>query len=242
MKRILALILVLSMVFVLAACGKDEEGTPTGENTGATTNPTESTAATTCQHTWGDWRTETEALVGKAGTEKRTCSTCAASETQETSKNAAINSFDDWLLGSFYDAASSHDMWIGENLVETNMVNTYIDYIFFHENEGSETTVSVSQYLEKAKVYFSMSEEALDRLVYGHGETVEIGFQNPSYSIYDFVGYKHDGDSTYTIYYEKPYGDTCYFEVKLEYNLLNDKPNRYISIVRTTSLPSDLTK
>ncbi len=43
MKKILALLLALVMLSTLTACGKDEEGTPTGESTGATTNTTGST-------------------------------------------------------------------------------------------------------------------------------------------------------------------------------------------------------
>ena len=43
MKRILALLLALSMLFALTACGRDNENTPTGESTGTTTNTTEST-------------------------------------------------------------------------------------------------------------------------------------------------------------------------------------------------------
>lgn len=47
MKRILALFLALVMLLTLAACGKDEESTPTGESTGETTSTTESTTNTT---------------------------------------------------------------------------------------------------------------------------------------------------------------------------------------------------
>ena len=43
MKKIIALLLALSMLFALTACGEDNENTPPGESTGATTNTTEST-------------------------------------------------------------------------------------------------------------------------------------------------------------------------------------------------------
>ena len=42
MKKILALLLALSMLFALTACGGDNENTPTGESTGETTSTTES--------------------------------------------------------------------------------------------------------------------------------------------------------------------------------------------------------
>lgn len=43
MKKILALLLALSMLFALTACGGDDKTTPTGESTGETTSTTEST-------------------------------------------------------------------------------------------------------------------------------------------------------------------------------------------------------
>lgn len=43
MKRLFALLLALSMLFALTACGGDDNTTPTSESTGATTNTTEST-------------------------------------------------------------------------------------------------------------------------------------------------------------------------------------------------------
>ncbi|MBQ7033954.1 MAG: hypothetical protein IJN25_09910 [Clostridia bacterium] len=269
MKKFLALLFVLAMLFCLTACGEkkgaENNSTPeayhvhsySSKVTTEATCGTEGVKTFTCacgetytekiaatgEHAWGNWTTETAALVGKDGTQKRTCTACAATETGTTTENAAINSFEDLLLGCFFDIATGHDMYIGKNLVETNLVNSYIDHIFFHENEGTETTVSVSQYLEKAKVYFSMSKEAQDRLVYGYTDTVEIGFQNPSFSVYDFLGYKHNSGKTYTIYYKQDFGtEKYYFEVVLEYNLLEGQPNRYLSIVRINALPTDITK
>lgn len=47
MKKIIALLLALSMLFALTACGGDDENTPTGESTGETTSTTESTTNAT---------------------------------------------------------------------------------------------------------------------------------------------------------------------------------------------------
>lgn len=273
MKKILTLLFALAMLSCLTACGGNKESKSTTPSTTAATEPhthsykSEVTTAAICdkegvktftcacgdsytekidatgEHAWGEWTTETVAMIGRYGSQKRTCRICEATENRATTENAAIASFDDWLLGCFFDIATGHDMYIGQNLVETNLVNSYINHIFFHENEGTETTVSVSQYLEKAKVYFSMSKEAQDRLLYGYTDTVEIGFQNPSFSVYDFLGYKHNSGKTYTIYYKQDFGaEKYYFEVVLEYNLLEGQPNRYLSITRISALPVDITK
>ena len=47
MKKIIALLLAMSMLFALTACGGNDESTPTGESTGETTSTTESTTNTT---------------------------------------------------------------------------------------------------------------------------------------------------------------------------------------------------
>ena len=264
MKKILALLLALIMLLCLTACGGDDSAQGATEPShshsySSTEKPASCTEkgleTFTCScgytyteeilstgHAWSGWITEIPALIGKDGTEKQTCAVCMASETRTTDEFAAINSLDDWQLGCFFDGATGHDMYIGKNLVETNLVNSYIDYIFFHQNGGDATTVSAGEYLATAQQYFVLDAAALDRLLYGKGDPVEIGFQNPSYSVYDFLGYTHGGDNIYTVYYERPYGDSeaSYFAVEMEYNLLDGQPNRYISIVRITSLPDNI--
>lgn len=71
MKKSLALLLVLVMLFALTACGKDEKGTPTGESTGATTNTTESTNDPT-DGTQDSTQGTTESTTGTETTEPPT--------------------------------------------------------------------------------------------------------------------------------------------------------------------------
>lgn len=67
MKKIIALLLALSMLFALTACGGDDETTPTGESTGATTNTTESTNTT--DGTQDSTQGTTESTTGGENTE-----------------------------------------------------------------------------------------------------------------------------------------------------------------------------
>ena len=85
MKRILALLLTLVMLLTLAACGKDEESTPTGESTGATSNTTESTDDPTdgTQGTTEGTNEGTENTEGTTSTDS-TISTSKPTETPST--------------------------------------------------------------------------------------------------------------------------------------------------------------
>ena len=62
----------------------------------------------------------------------------------------------------------------------------------------------------------------------------------------EICGYTHNGDNNYTVYYaaSNSGGEECnvYWKVVLEHNAPNGKPNRYISIVRVDSIPSNITK
>ena len=68
MKKNLALLLALIMLLAMTACGKNEEGTPTDESTGATTNTTESTNDTT-DDTQNGTQGTTESTTGGDTTE-----------------------------------------------------------------------------------------------------------------------------------------------------------------------------
>ena len=71
MKKIIALLLALSMLFALTACGGDNETTPTGESTGETTSTTESTTNTT-DGTEDSTQGTTEGTTGTETTEPST--------------------------------------------------------------------------------------------------------------------------------------------------------------------------
>lgn len=71
MKKIIALLLALSMLFALTACGGDNENTPTGESTGETTNTTESTNNAT-DGTEDSTQSTTESTTGGETTDNTT--------------------------------------------------------------------------------------------------------------------------------------------------------------------------
>lgn len=57
------------------------------------------------------------------------------------------------------------------------------------------------------------------------------------------VGYTHNGGNKYTVYWNSSYNANVKpVKVELEYNLLNDKPNRYISIEFVNAIPNDIIK
>lgn len=68
MKRILALLLALVMLFCLTACGGDKKSTPAGEDTGASTNTTENTNDPT-HGTQDSMQGTTESTIGGEATE-----------------------------------------------------------------------------------------------------------------------------------------------------------------------------
>ena len=56
------------------------------------------------------------------------------------------------------------------------------------------------------------------------------------------VGYTKDSQNIYTVYYQKIGGGDINFKVKMEYNLINGKPNKYLSIEQISTIPTNITK
>ena len=335
MKKILALLLALSMLFALTACGKDNENP---ESTGTSTSTTESTTDTTdksqggtegttngdtsnttdppsttppttepptteppateppatnppttppetnpphthsytskvttsascdkdgiktftCScgdsytekinaigHSWGDWKVKTQALVDKVGTEQRTCSLCSATDTQDSTKNAAFNSFYDWAL-----------VVVVMNDYGSVNGSTLLSY----------ARCALYEYIDKAVAADTIFAALSERFAYGITDDTKkqmkdiaswqgsYDAQNDTFTLYidavdpgefKLLGYVHNGGNKYTTYYSftpHEFDTTLKFAVELEYNRTNGKPNRYLSIGRTDALPSDMIK
>ena len=61
-------------------------------------------------------------------------------------------------------------------------------------------------------------------------------------TLYYVAGYINNGGNKYTVYYDCDEDSAKPIKVELEYNLLNGKPNRYISIEKVNSIPSNITE
>ena len=333
MKRILALILALVMLFALPACGADSqnpestgiststaEGTtdPTDESQGGTdgttngdtsntteppsttpptseppateplateplaTNPSTTppetepphthsytsnvTAAASCDkdgvktftcsccdsytekiaatgHSWGDWNVKTQALVDKAGTEQRTCSVCSATDTKDSTKNAAFNSFHDW--GLVVIVCNDYGSVNGSTLL------SYARCIF---DEYIDKTVAADTIFAALSERFAygITDDAKQQMKDIASWQGSYNAQSDTFTLYmdpsdpgefKLLGYVHNGGNKYTTYYSfTPHGidTTLNFAVELEYNRANGKPNRYLSIGRTDALPGDM--
>ncbi|MBE6904557.1 MAG: hypothetical protein E7480_08130 [Ruminococcaceae bacterium] len=306
MKKGIALLLILSMLFALTACGRDNESTEsmgtitditessgnstdgeqdgiqsttvedttqTSESTGTEALHTHSynskvTTSATCNtdgvktftcscgdtytekiaaagHTWSNWKVENRALVGRVGTEKRTCSVCSVSETKNSTANDITNSFFDWALVTI----------IMNNYGDIN-ASSLLEYALCTFDEYIDKPVA------SATVFAALSERFnIDFNDTLKNEMKEIGEwrygynkENDTFTFYVYgldpgkfklLGYVYNGGSKYTTYYSfTPHGidTTLNFAVELEYKKLNGKPNKYLSIGQANKLPDNMIK
>ncbi len=308
MKKVLAILLVLAMVFSFAACGSKEDASsdtgasstitstdgdktssettnnestgdattsdttsdssseqntskptesskpadtskPTTSTTQSTSKPTDtSTPTETHTHSWGNWKIETKALIGRDGTEKRTCSGCKETETRSTTKDALRNSFFNEYLQEYF-------VWCVMNGSNPTPFDTTALFkcgdLLARDNywDGSAediatATISVDVYYKALKEYFVVSDSIINQMKAARsGNAYPVTFDGFTPGcLYYIEGYVHNSGNKYTVYYDCDDAGATPIKVELEYNLLNNKPNRYISIEKVNSIPSNITK
>lgn len=280
MKKLLAILITISLLFAFAACGEGGEISSdpassdftssdstssdvisSGDETSSTdsTSSTESQAptsstesvsstVTTHTHTWSSWTVVERALLGKDGSEKRTCSGCSETETRKRTECAVSNSFFDGGL-----------QYIFNNGYGSINGSTLLDYACheFHEHLHKDVTTSVI--FDELSKRFTVTEQLKNDMIgiaksmvqygggmYGYNEannTFNLQYQAEISNCF-LVGYIHNGGNSYSTYYKfSPFGFddiVLVFEVELEYNKLNGKPNKYISVQKVAEAPSGM--
>jgi hypothetical protein len=235
-----------STVTTKATCGKEGDKTFTCS---CGDSYTEKIAATG-QHSWGSWTLETKAFVGNDGTEKRTCKTCSASETRKTTEEALHNSF--WpyygIDGMFRYGDYSP---INEERIQGYTLLDYVGYGYEgEERDGMDFEISSAgafAFLDEHFVLTDAQKASMKEDSRYNAATDKFSLTWPGSNLNrEICGYVHNGGNNYTVYYaaSNDGGQECtvYWKVVLEHNAPNGKPNRYISIVRIASIPTDITK
>ena len=300
MKRILSLLLALTLVFALVACSNEKDTTSepdtsttqtetentdtndtqtsetdTDESSSVTETPSNSTPTTSTEtskpttsnkdnttsskptnttstpsnstpthtHSWSDWKTETKAFVGKDGTEKRTCSGCKEVEKRSTKAIAAYNSFWDCYLDEYF-------AWFvysgNQTTFDISALFKCGDLIARDECPiTQDSTIAVNDYYKALKEHFVLNDAIISQMKSQRNADVYPmtmdGFTSQPFDT--VVGYTHNGGNKYTVYWKSSYRDDVKpIKVELEYNLLNGKPNRYISIEFVNSIPNNIVK
>lgn len=227
----------------------------TAEVTAEATCNTEGTKTFTCscgdtyteaipsQHSWSDWQVETFAMVGKPGTEKRTCSVCSVSESQERTANAIANSFFD--IGFTYFARNDECKLTGPALVHYAL-NAYPEF--------RDTPVKSKTLFGKLMDYFPVTEQLMSDAKYWGALTGLYNEADDTFTIaYEtneiedgnltILGYVHQGENKYAVYFQCNNGiEDRYCEFVLEYNRPDGYCNYYVSSKIVKSLPDDMIK
>lgn len=217
-------------------------------STPTTSKPTTSTPSSTPStpthtHSWGSWKTETKALIGKDGTEKRTCSSCKEVEKRSTKTDAIVNSFLDFYLDEYF-------AWFINSGNQTTFDISALfkcgDLIARDECPiTQDSTIAVNDYYKALKEHFVLNDAIISQMksqrnADAYPMTMDGSTPQPFDTV---VGYTHNGGNKYTVYWESSYrNDVKPIKVELEYNLLNGKPNRYISIEFVNSIPNNIVK
>ena len=266
MKKLLAIFLISALVLTFVACDNGnnqvevtptptveaeeqtnvDQATPTptvsGEATPDATATAEPTATPepTCQHAWGDWTMQTKAYVSKAGTDKRVCSLCQGTETKERTENAVYN--------SFYDFGYQYVVGRGNTINSMGLIG----YAASEFGQYAYKPTPVSTVVAELKKYFNIDSALEADLIQGiktfnyDAEKDEIVLEASAESgDFDLRGYKHLSGNKYSTYYTFTGFDifedlNLLYEIVVEFNRDNGKPNKFVSFTKIQELPSDM--
>lgn len=199
------------------------------------------TEAIPSHHTWSDWQVETYAMVGKPGTEIRTCSVCSASESQERTANAIANSFYD--TGLVYFGRNDTCRLTGPGLVYY-AVNAFPEF--------RDTPVMSKTLFGKLMDYFPVPEQLMSDAKYWGAMTGLYNEDDDTFTIayntseiedgkLTILGYIHRGENEYAVYFQCNNGiEDRFCEFVMEYHRLDGEPNYYVSSKIVDQLPADM--
>ncbi len=145
--------------------------------------------------------------------------------------------FDDPALMYFFRETNSYNgnVYIAPNLLK------YGDYVVTRWDMVDFTMdISAEDYYKALAEHFVFDEDLLTAMKQqrNNADVYTVEYQSTPSANYEMKGYIHNGDNKYTVYYMM-YGEDVW-EVELEYNKPNDKPNRYSSIVKVSALPDNM--
>ncbi len=228
----------------------DKDNTTSSKPSNTSSTPTETSKPTTSTpsapshtHNWGSWETETKALIGKDGTEKRTCSSCKEVEKRSTKTDAVVNSFWDCYLDEYF-------AWFVHSGNQTTFDISALfkcgDLIARDEcSITKESTIAVNDYYKALKEHFVLEDAIISQMksqrnADAYPMTMDGFTPQPFDTV---VGYTHNGGNKYTVYWQSSYRDDVKpIKVELEYNLLNGKPNKYIAVEFVNTIPNNIIK
>jgi hypothetical protein len=200
-----------------------------------------------CAHAWGDWAWEIDAMLGRDGVQKRTCSVCGGEESRISTDYAVENSFaDSGLAWIVYTGG-------GDNAISGSSILYYLAYNYPRNEDPFILSADAAfDFLaERFELTDAIKAEMKQDYRYdAAADTFKLEDQGVAgSSSFCVIGYKNNGGNRYTVYYD--YGEfdvdvgdivSICCEVELIYNRLDGQPNKYLSVRRVSGVPDDAVK
>ena len=266
MKKYVILLIAIAVLFSFAGCEESHEHAYNMEITKQETCTEDGLRTFSCAcgssytevinatgHAWGSWTTESYALVGKPGIERKTCQNCSSSEERERTDNEIYNSFYD--SGLQYIIATD-GLMNGYSLLNYAR-HEFHDYMY----KVTPTATILAQLAKHFQLTDAMKADIIaaaiedEKMVQQYGGEGNYGYNsaedtftltyNAESMNFRLLGYVCDADNNYTIYCassEFSYEDMPekIWRVQLEYNKINGQPNRYLSVNEVFGVPDNL--